>query len=48
MIKYVKGDVNLIILGDWYARIEQRKDGMIAGIYGPGGRNERGERLIEF
>jgi hypothetical protein len=42
MLKYDKGDENLIILSDWNDRIGQRKDGMIAGSYG------LGESLVEF
>jgi len=48
LIKHVKGDGNLIILGDWNAILGEGRDGNITGNYGLGKRNERGERLVEI
>ena len=48
VINYVKGEENLIIMGDWNASVgEEQVDGIV-GNYGLGDRNERGSRLIEF
>jgi hypothetical protein len=48
LIKHVKGDESLIILGDWNAIVGEGKDWRITGNYDLGKRNERGERLVEF
>ena len=48
VIKYVKGDENLIVMGDWNAIVGEGKVDKIVGKFGLGKRNERGERLIEF
>jgi len=36
LIKYVKGDGNLIILGDWNVIVGEVTDGKITGNYGMG------------
>ena len=48
VIKKVRGEENLIILGDWNAVVGEGEDGRILGKFGLGIRNERGERLLEF
>uniref|UniRef100_A0A8D8YQU9 Craniofacial development protein 2 n=1 Tax=Cacopsylla melanoneura TaxID=428564 RepID=A0A8D8YQU9_9HEMI len=46
-MKYVKGDENLIIMGDWNAVVGEEQNDVV-GRFGLGRRNVRGERLIEF
>ncbi|VVC30385.1 Endonuclease/exonuclease/phosphatase,Reverse transcriptase domain [Cinara cedri] len=48
VIEKVKGDENLIIMGDWNAVVGEESLGRIIGNYGLGNRNERGDRLIDF
>ncbi len=48
VLSSVKGKENLIIMGDWNARVGAEKEEGICGEYGLGERNERGSRLIEF
>ena len=48
LLKHVKGEENLIIMGDWNARVGEGKDSNIVGEYGLGVRNERGDRLVQF
>lgn len=48
VIEKVKGDENLIIMGDWNAVVGQESLEHIIGNYGLGNRNERGDRLIDF
>ena len=48
LIKHAKGEENLIIMGDWNARVGEGKEGNIVGEYGLGERNERGDRLVQF
>ncbi|KAL4084163.1 hypothetical protein QTP88_027996 [Uroleucon formosanum] len=48
VIEKVKGDENLIIMGDWNAVVGEECLGHIIGNYGLGNRNERGDRLIDF
>ena len=48
VLKFVKGNENLIILGDWNAVIGEEEERGITGKYGLGTRNERDNRLIEF
>jgi len=48
VIEKVKGDENLIIMGDWNAVVGEESLGDIIGNYGLGNRNERGDRLIDF
>lgn len=38
----------LIIMGDFNAKVGAKKDGQIIGPYGLGSRNENGERLVDF
>lgn len=44
-IEEVKGDENLIIMGDWNAVVGEES---LVGNYGLRNRNERGDRLIDF
>ena len=48
VIQHVKGDDNLIIMGDWNAVVGEGAEDRVAGRYGLGSRNERGDRLLEF
>ncbi|KAF2904596.1 hypothetical protein ILUMI_01577 [Ignelater luminosus] len=48
LIKHVRGDENLIILGDWNAVVGELPKDKITGKYGLGKRNKRGNRLIEL
>lgn len=48
IIKRIKGDENLILLGDWNAVVGEGEDCKIIGKFGLGRRNNRGSRLIEF
>ena len=45
---HVKSTEELIIMGDFNAKVGEGKEGDIAGQYGLGERNERGERVIQF
>lgn len=47
-ISKVKGDENLIVLGDMSAVVREGKEEDIVGKYGLGQRNERGDTLVEF
>jgi hypothetical protein len=48
VIQTIKGEGNLIILGDWYVIIEERKRESNIGKYGLGKRNDHGDRLVAF
>ena len=48
IIKKVRGEENLIILGDWNAVVGEGEGGRILGNFGLGIRNESVERLLEF
>jgi endonuclease/exonuclease/phosphatase family metal-dependent hydrolase len=48
-IETIKGEENLIIMGDWNAIVgEGKRERNIMGKYGLGKRNDRGDRLVEF
>ncbi|XP_068085627.1 craniofacial development protein 2-like, partial [Anabrus simplex] len=48
LIQYVKGDENLIVMGDWNTVVGQGREDNTVGEFGLGQRNERGSRLVEF
>ncbi|XP_049829376.1 craniofacial development protein 2-like [Schistocerca gregaria] len=48
IIQIVKGDENLIVMGDWNSVVGKGREGNVVGEYGLGQRNERGSRLVEF
>ena len=48
MMKEVKSTDVLIILGDFNAKVGKENFQNIAGNYGLGKRNERGDRLLQF
>ncbi|XP_067007626.2 craniofacial development protein 2-like [Anabrus simplex] len=48
LIQYVKGDENLIVMGEWNAVVGQEREVNTVGEFGLGQRNERGNRLVEF
>lgn len=48
LIKTVKGEENLIILGDFNATVGEGEEKNIVGKYGLEIRNPRGEILLEF
>ncbi|XP_063636139.1 uncharacterized protein LOC134806748 [Cydia splendana] len=48
LLRSVKSEHNLYILGDFNAVVGDIKDGDVTGKWGLGNRNERGERLINF
>ena len=47
-IKYAKSDEVICIMGDLNAKVGDERHSNIVGMHGLGGRNERGERLIQF
>lgn len=49
VIETIKGEENLIIMGDWNAIVgEGKREKNITGKYGLGKRNDRGDRMVEF
>lgn len=48
IIENVKGEENLVVMGDWNAVVGEAKVNNLSGAYGLGRRNERGECLLEF
>ncbi|XP_068081777.1 craniofacial development protein 2-like [Anabrus simplex] len=48
LMQYVKGDENLIVMGDWNAVVGQGRKRNTVGEFGLGQRNERGCRLVVF
>ena len=48
IIQTVKGEENLIVMGDWNSVVGKGREGNMVGEYGLGKRNERGSRLVEF
>jgi len=48
LVESVKGEENLIVMGDWNAIVGEEKVKNITGDYGLGNRNDRGNRLLEF
>lgn len=43
-----KGKCNRILMGDWNSIVGEGADEKHVGDYGPGRRNERGERMVRF
>lgn len=48
IIQIVKGEENLIVMGDWNSVVGRGREGKTVGEWGLGKRNERGSRLVEF
>ena len=48
MLNFGKGNDYLIVLGDFNAVVEERREGLVAGRFGLGKRNEKGDMLIKF
>lgn len=48
LLDQTKGDENVILMGDFNARVGRGEELPYAGKYGLGERNDRGSRLIEF
>jgi len=48
LIESVKGEENLIVMGDWNAIVGEEKVKNITGDYGLGNWNDRGDQLLEF
>ena len=48
LINGVKGNTNLIVMGDFNASVGEGNDEKVIGKYGLGKRNDRGQRMIEF
>lgn len=48
IIENVKGEENLVIMGDWNVVVGEEKVNNVTGAFGLGRRNERGEQLLEF
>ena len=47
-LKGFKRTDNLILMRDWKAVVEEKKEGSIVGKYVLSKRNERGDRSVEF
>ena len=47
-LKLVKSTDDLIVMGDWNAKVGKEETAHITGKFGLGDRNLRGERLIQF
>ena len=43
-----KGNLNLVVMGDFNASVGEGIDEKVVGKYGLGERNERGQRFVEF
>ncbi|KAL1446687.1 hypothetical protein WDU94_006588 [Cyamophila willieti] len=48
LLDQTNGDENVILMGDFNARVGRGEDLPYVGQYGLGERNERGDRLVEF
>ena len=48
IIRKQKGNTNVIVMGDFNARVGEGSDGKVIGKYGLGKRNERGQMLSDF
>jgi len=48
IIENVKGEENLVVMGDWNAVVGEEKVNNVTGAYGLEKRNKRGEQLLEF
>ena len=48
IIRRQKGNTNVIVMGDFKARVGEGSDEKVIGKYGLGKRNERGQMLSDF
>lgn len=48
MMNQLKGNDNLVVMGDWNAVVGEGQEGAEVGQFGLGTRNDRGEKLVEF
>ena len=48
IIRGQKGNTNVIVIGDFNARVGEGSDGKVIGKYGLGKRNDRGQILSNF
>lgn len=48
LIEGIKGEENVVIMGDWNATVGEGREGIIVGPFGLSKRNDRVGRLVEF
>ena len=48
IIRKQKGNTNVIVMGDFNARVGEGSDGKAIGKYGLGKRNDRGQMMCDF